>query len=224
MSNEASKAKKYWGQHEFDIIAGKGIDIGCGNDPISENVKKFDVGDGDANTITKYVHEDFDFVFSCHCLEHMNDPELAIQEWWKLVRPGGYLIIIVPDEDLYEQGYFPSLFNSDHKSTFTISKHNSWSTRSYNILDLIKKLNNHYLLKINLQDAEYKRSLMNHSLYSRNFAKTGLKIVRNLTSIFKLTGFREQIYAVLVRLSRLPIDQTAGEALAQIEVIVQKKG
>ena len=50
----------------------------------------------------------FDFVFSSHCLEHMQDPVKcpSLRDWWQLVRPGGVLIVIVPDEDLYEQGIF----------------------------------------------------------------------------------------------------------------------
>src|SRR5260221_7032838 len=38
---------------------------------------------------------------------------------------------------LYEQGVFPSRFNGDHKSTFTISKASSWSPVSVNVLDLV---------------------------------------------------------------------------------------
>jgi hypothetical protein len=66
----------------------------------------------------------------------MVNPQEAIQSWFSLVKPGGHLITIVPDEDLYEQGHFPSIFNSDHKSTFTISKSNSGHRRiliAYNL-------------------------------------------------------------------------------------------
>jgi hypothetical protein len=45
----------------------------------------------------------------------MHDPEAALRQWWALVRPGGYLVVVVPHEDLYEQGMWPSAFNSDHK-------------------------------------------------------------------------------------------------------------
>lgn len=127
--NEASKTRKLWGPEEEELLKGEGIDIDCGPDPITDSVQKFDREQGDANEIDKYVHRSFDFVFSAHCLEHMRDPNVALASWWKLVRPGGHLIMIVPDEDLYEQGYWPSLFNPDHKSTFTVSKETSWSPR-----------------------------------------------------------------------------------------------
>ena len=106
--NETSKTLSVWTKKEMQFIAGRGIDIGCGSDPVTSSVKRFDIEDGDANNITAFVDETFDFVFSSHCLEHMNNPYNALHEWWRLVNLEGYLIFIVPDEDLYEQGNFPS--------------------------------------------------------------------------------------------------------------------
>lgn len=134
MGFEASKTKEILTNTERELFTGKGIDIGCGLDPIMPNARPFDIDDGDANKITEYINEEYDYVFSSHCLEHMHDPKQALLEWWKIVKTNGHLIFTVPDEDLYEQGYFPSLFNYDHKSTFTISKKVSWSPRSYNVL------------------------------------------------------------------------------------------
>src|SRR5271163_813277 len=124
------------GRLELSVIKGSGIDIGCGPDPITPEVRKFDKADGDANRISDFVREQFDFVFSSHCLEHMDDPRKAVIEWWKLVKPGGHLYFLVPDEDLYEQGVFPSRFNAGHTATFTISKARSWSPASVNVLEL----------------------------------------------------------------------------------------
>lgn len=162
--NETSKTKNIWNGFENGIVSGKGIDIGCGPDPVREDVYRFDVEQGDANCISQYVKEDFDYVFSSHCLEHMFDPHNALLEWWKLVRPGGYLVFIVPDEDLYEQGFFPSRFNPDHKATFTISKQQSWSPVSINVLDLVKILPNSELISLKLQDNGYNRSLAKHGM------------------------------------------------------------
>ena len=100
---EASKTKVYFGLLEEKVFKGKGIDIGCGNDPILDNVERFDIEDGDANQIGKYVKKQFDFVFSSHCLEHMKNPYHTIQQWWSLVKDNGYLYLIVPDENLYDE-------------------------------------------------------------------------------------------------------------------------
>lgn len=219
--NEASKTRRRWDALDQSIYTGQGIDIGCGNDPILPEVRRFDVADGDANAITEFVNEQFDFVFSSHCLEHMHDPHKAIQEWWKLVKPGGHLIFIVPDEDLYEQGVFPSRFNSDHKATFTISKQRSWSPVSVNVIDLVNALPDGDLVRLVLQDNEYDRSLLRHGEIRPPRA------IRLVLYLYRL--FEERMRRPLPLLWRLPlryavVDQTVGpETLAQIQCIVRKR-
>ena len=149
---EASKTKIYFGVLENQIFKGKGIDIGCGNDPIFADIERFDILDGDANNICKYVKKQFDFVFSSHCLEHMKNPFHTIQQWWTLVKENGYLYIIVPDEDLYEHGHFPSKHNSEHKWTFTLLKQKETNIRSINIIELFSSLKDARILKIEVQD------------------------------------------------------------------------
>ncbi len=161
---EASKTRKKFGKLEEKIFINKGIDIGCGDDPVNDTVRRFDKCDGDADKITKYVKDKFHYVFSAHCLEHMKNPKKALLQWWELVEEGGYLYTVVPDEDLYEQGNWPSIFNKDHKYTFTISKSKSWSPKSINIGDLIKILPNCKVLKIELQDDFYDYSLVGQNI------------------------------------------------------------
>lgn len=158
--HESAKTLSRWPDDVRSLITGDVIDIGCGDSPISDNAVKFDIGDGDANHILRYVHSKFDFVFSSHCLEHMHNPAESLSEWWELVKPGGYIAFIVPDEDLYEQGIFPSIRNLDHKHTFTISKQTSWSPVSINVLDLVKSLHNSTVVRLVLQDYMYDRSLV----------------------------------------------------------------
>jgi len=151
--------KLLFGSLEERVLRGSGIDIGCGGDPIFPNVRCFDKEDGDANRITDYIKEQFDFVFSAHCLEHMLGPADALHGWWSLVKEGGHMYIVVPDEDLYEQGHWPSKYNSDHKWTFTIFKEKSWSPVSINVLDLIRELPNCQPLRIAVQDEHYDYAL-----------------------------------------------------------------
>ncbi|MEN4054237.1 methyltransferase domain-containing protein [Sulfurimonas sp. NWX79] len=222
MGFEASKTKEILTDWEKNLLSGDGIDIGCGLDPIMPTARAFDIDDGDANCITQYVDKQYDYVFSSHCLEHMHNPQEALNEWWKIVKSGGHLIFTVPDEDLYEQGYFPSLFNDDHKSTFTISKRKSWSDKSYNLLDLVSSLPESTLIKIELQDLDYDRSSLYHSVYSRNTAHFGMNMARKIASAFQIFGIRKQVYLAISHLFRLPIDQSHNNALAQIFVIVKK--
>ena len=80
---------------------------------------------GDAQYMEGISDNTYDFVHSSHCLEHMEDPFVAMSNWIRITKPGGYLIITVPEEYLYEHGMWPSRFNSDHKWSFSIggSKH-----------------------------------------------------------------------------------------------------
>ena len=122
--NESSKTNALRGSefHE-QYFMGKVLDIGAGNDPVNTHAVIFDQQHGDANHIDNYFEaESFDTVHSSHCLEHMRDPVMALQKWWSLVKSQGFLITVVPDEDLYEQGIWPSFFNHDHVSTFQIGK------------------------------------------------------------------------------------------------------
>jgi SAM-dependent methyltransferase len=220
--NETTKSKQYWGPIEKEAVQGNGIDIGCGPDPVTPSARRFDMEHGDANVISQYVKEQFDFVYSSHCLEHMHNPRMTILDWWKLVKPGGYLFLLVPDEDLYEQGVFPSRINTDHKATFTISKAESWSTVSCNMLELAQSLPDGKILSLQLQDRGYDRRLM--SFGSRQpcfFSQATARIYGWLAGIFRASS--------LVELRRYlgayyPIDQTREPygAQAQIQLIVKK--
>lgn len=162
MADEASKTRAHFGALEKRIFRGRGIDIGCGTDPIFPDARPFDIDNGDANRITDFVTEEFDYVFSSHCLEHMQNPYAALAGWWKLVREGGHLYFVVPDEDLYEQARFPSRYNPDHKWTFTANKATSWSNCSINLLELISSLEHARPIKLELQDHGYDYSLQQH--------------------------------------------------------------
>jgi SAM-dependent methyltransferase len=130
-------------------FVGSGLDVGGKPDPLAlytemfrqmTAVKTWDWEDGDAQFLAGVPDGAFDFVHSSHCLEHLVDPVIGLANWLRVVRPGGHLVVTVPDEDLYEQGIFPSTFNRDHKWTFTIFKPTSWSPKSVNLLDLIRGL------------------------------------------------------------------------------------
>lgn len=123
------------------IFVGRGIDIGCGEDPVTPDCDRCDQALGhDAESLPHVPDAAYDWVYSSHCLEHLRHPLRALKEWWRILRPGGWLIVVVPDEDLYEQGLWPSRFNVDHKWTFAIGKTMSWSSMSLNLDDLVRML------------------------------------------------------------------------------------
>jgi SAM-dependent methyltransferase len=225
---EAGKSKKHWTDLERSVLRGRGIDIGCGNDPVTPDVRKFDIEDGDANEITKFVSVKFDFVFSSHCLEHMHNPKQAINEWWQLVKPNGHLFFIVPDEDLYEQGVFPSRFNRDHKATFTISKSKSWSPVSVNVLELALGLPGGELVNIALQDQGYDRRRYRHGTHHWHHRLLHRLYFRLEECRLKFGPRNRLLDRVLQKTKKAVVryvpDQTLGSnALAQIQCIVRKK-
>src|SRR5262245_895099 len=114
--NESAKTNQIRGKEFMDrYFQGRVIDIGCGTDLAVTHAEPFDSEHGDANRVLDYLQpEQYDCVHSSHCLEHMAHPEQALRDWWALVKPGGYLVLVVPHEDLYEQGVWPSRFNPDH--------------------------------------------------------------------------------------------------------------
>lgn len=68
--------------------------------------------------------EDFsqDAVFASHCLEHIIDWKTVLADWFRVLRIGGYLVIAVPSQYLYERkADLPSRFNGNHRRFYTPS-------------------------------------------------------------------------------------------------------
>lgn len=166
---------------------GDGVDIGGKPDPLClytelfstmESVRTWDIEDGDAQFMETVPDNTYDFVHSSHCLEHLLCPEEGLKNWLRIVKPDGYVIFTVPDEDLYEQGVFPSEFNKDHKWTFSIYKEESWSSKSINIIDLVKKIGvEAELVKIELLSANYRFSLPRFDQSITPVAECGIEII-----------------------------------------------
>ena len=41
----------------------------------------------------------YDFVLSCHSLEHVANPIQALKQWMRTLKPGGELILVLPDKE-----------------------------------------------------------------------------------------------------------------------------
>lgn len=51
----------------------------------------------EAETLATIADAQFDFLIAGHVLEHVEDPVAALKAWLRVVRPGGHLLIAVPD-------------------------------------------------------------------------------------------------------------------------------
>jgi len=125
--HETSKAKvrRMAAGYFRTYLKGVGVDIGCGGDVLEVedgSVTPYDRSvnsSHDAETLADLADGSFDFLYSSNCLEHMADPIGALSNWIRVVRDGGHVLFSVPDEDLYEQGHWPSRYNYRHTCSFT---------------------------------------------------------------------------------------------------------
>ncbi len=117
---------------------GKGLDIGYGSDLITKDAQGYDFEHGNAQYLKGINDNSFDFVYSSHTIEHLPDPYEGVKNWFRVVKPGGYLIIYLPHRDLYEKKKtLPSRFNFDHKNFFLIDRDEEPDT--IGILPLVEK-------------------------------------------------------------------------------------
>jgi len=146
-------------------FVGNGVDIGAGEDPLSKYVQQFpliksvkawDLQDGDAQLMKEVSDDTYDFVNSSHCLEHLWDPYEAFDNWIRICKPGGHIITTIPDEDLYEQGVWPSTFNGDHKTSWTILKGESWAPNSISLIEFLYQYKDQVeVLKVELVNSSF---------------------------------------------------------------------
>lgn len=99
-----------------------GLDIGYkGSEPnalpVLETATGVDVDyPGYDGRTLPFADESQDYVFTSHVLEHISDWQNALRDWFRVLKPYGHLILIVPHRDLYEKKLNPpSRWNEDHK-------------------------------------------------------------------------------------------------------------
>lgn len=104
--NEVSKIRDkvlpYLGTHV--------VDVGCSDckiipEAIGVDGRKLpgvDIVTDDVYHLSRIIPpESCTAIFSSHLLEHLVDDTAALTEWAKLIKPGGYLILYLPDADFY---------------------------------------------------------------------------------------------------------------------------
>jgi predicted SAM-dependent methyltransferase len=105
------------------VFAGHGLDVGSGDDPLPGAVPLDQcVGDQlDANLLTPHFGRDtFDYIHASQLLEHLEWPMKSLRDWSEILKPEGYIVFTVPDFVLYEKAQWPSNYNSDHKTAWTL--------------------------------------------------------------------------------------------------------
>lgn len=204
-------------------FAGSVLDIGSGPDPVVPHAQPFDREHGDANEIAHYLGgATFDTVHSSHCLEHMDDTRHALDQWWSLVRPGGYLIITVPDEELYEQGFWPSQFNVEHRATFRLGGEPR-SPVSNELRALLGGLPGAEVIDIRRQDDGYDHALRWSGSPTIGRALLWVDKYRRRRMRRHSGDPLTRAWTDVSRWLHTPVDQTRLDALAQLQAIIRKR-
>jgi SAM-dependent methyltransferase len=179
---------------------GSGIDIGGFPDPLTlykelfplvSDIKIWDLQDGDAQFMNGVPSEYFDFVVSSHCLEHLVDPSIGLKNWFRILKPNGYLVVTIPDEDLYEQGYWPSTRNLDHKWTFTVWKPQSWSPKSMNVIDLLVSLGEAVDIRsVHVEDSGFRYKMPNFDQTLTPTAESAIEFIVRKKTLAEIQEFK----------------------------------
>ena len=98
------------------FCSGCGIDIGFGGDSITPTAIRMDLPSpytsvgrsavqlgGDCRDLSWFRDNALDYVYSSHVLEDFPEQETAaiLREWTRVLRPGGRLILLLPDQQRY---------------------------------------------------------------------------------------------------------------------------
>lgn len=85
----------------LQFCQGRGLDVGCSKWPLP-GAQGVDLA-GLAGTVGSATHlpgENWDFIFSSHCAEHLDDPIEAFEHWKDKLRPGGVLFLYLPSSQM----------------------------------------------------------------------------------------------------------------------------
>lgn len=68
---------------------------------------------GEASNLANIDSNKYGFVLSCHSLEHVANPVKALKEWFRVLKPGGTIVLILPDKE----------HTFDHNRPYTTLEH-----------------------------------------------------------------------------------------------------
>jgi len=95
---------------------GYGVDLGYGGDPIINSAITIDLPTpytnfgnyplnlgGDATKLQWFKENSLDFVYSSHLLEDFENTKEIIEEWSRILKLGGRLVLLLPDQKRYKE-------------------------------------------------------------------------------------------------------------------------
>jgi len=107
---------------------GNGLDLGFGGDKIVPSAIGVDLPQGqryafegdnvqniecDASNLYMFANGGMDYLYSSHLIEDFEDTKKVLIEWLRVIKQGGYLCLLFPNEQIYRQRGFN--INQNHK-------------------------------------------------------------------------------------------------------------
>jgi hypothetical protein len=98
------------------VCSGTGVDVGCnriewsfpGSFPVDPVINNYDA--------LNFPYSDLDYIFSSHCLEHLQNWVDVLDYWTSKLKTGGVLFLYLPD---YSQEYWRPWNNRKHLNIFS---------------------------------------------------------------------------------------------------------
>lgn len=79
---------------------GEGVDVGAGVWPLPGSIPAdLSRGPGAGVSIADFEDGSLDYIFSSHCLEHIESWQQALHEWVRKLKPGGIIFLYLPHPD-----------------------------------------------------------------------------------------------------------------------------
>jgi SAM-dependent methyltransferase len=94
------------------LCKGNGVDVGCMKPEWAfPNAKPIDIAFDDGFHALN-LPDNLDYIFSSHCLEHLDNYVTALEYWHKQLKPRGILFLYLPD--MNSQVYWRPWHNRKH--------------------------------------------------------------------------------------------------------------
>lgn len=135
-------ASKFAFPFALEVCNGKGLDIGCNRlEWALPGATPIDITIDSGFSAYKLPNDKFDYIFSSHCLEHLDDWVGALDYWIEHIKPGGVLFLYLPD---FSQEYWRPWNNRKHIHSFTPEIINSY---------MVSKLTNVFTSGVDLNNS-----------------------------------------------------------------------
>jgi predicted SAM-dependent methyltransferase len=108
--NEFQKYLKHWVIKDNRFL--NGVDVGCGTARCDDLIPSIDKQGNydyacsqwvwDCHDLDIFADGKLDFIFSSHCLEDFTDIPVVFGNWWRKIKVGGLILLLLPDMEICE--------------------------------------------------------------------------------------------------------------------------